>query len=199
MAIHKFDDLSSQFNGVLTDFVLQVGSSPVTLPTDRDIDISVGGVSLQEQVDFAILNSTISFGVAPLEGDIFRGEFADLDIQYSNILNAPQIANGETLATSGQVVFELSGVTGTPYNTHIHLNGIKLSTSDYTALYIGGSNVLQITLSAPCVVNDVLGITTSHQGGTNASVASGHVTGSNLILVLTDGSSVSIDVSTLIN
>ena len=130
MAIYKFDALTSQFNGVLTDFDLQVGGTTVSLPTDRDIDISIGGISLQENVDYAIAGSTISFGVAPLTGDIFRGEYTDLDIEYSNLLNAPQIANGESLAASGQTVFNLNGVNGTPYNTHIHLNGIMLSTSE---------------------------------------------------------------------
>lgn len=199
MAIYKFDDLTSQFNGVLTDFDLQVGGTSVLLPTDRDIDISIGGISLQENVDFAIAGSVISFGVSPLIGDVFRGEYANLDIDYSNLLNAPQIANGESLATNGQTVFDLNGVNGTPYNTHIHLNGIKLSTSDYTASYIGASNILQITLTEPCVVHDVLTISTSHQGGTNATVVSGAVVGSALVLVKSDGTSISIDVSTLIN
>jgi len=197
MAINKFDALTSQFNGVQTDFDLTVSGTPVTLPADRDLDISVGGVSLYENVDYAISGSVISFGVAPLLGDVFRGEFVNLDIEYSNLLNAPQIANGETLATAGQTVFNLNGVNGTPYNTHIHLNGIKLSNSDYTANYLGAQNILTITLSDPCALNDVLGITTSHQGGTNATVTSGHITGSDLILVKSDGSSIAIDISSL--
>lgn len=197
MAIYKFDDLTSQFNGVLTDFDLKVGGTSVLLPTDRDIDISIGGISLQENIDLVIAGSTISFGVPPLVGDVFRGEYVNLDIQYSNILNAPQIANGESLAESGQTIFNLTGVNGTPYNTHVYLNGIKLSTSDYIANYLGAQNILTITLSEPCALNDVLGITTSHQGGTNATVVSGHITGSSLILIKSDGTSISIDVSTL--
>lgn len=199
MAINKFDDLTSLFDGVLTDFDLKVGGTSAILPTDRDLDISVGGVSLHENVDYAISGSTISFGRAPLSGDVFKGEYINLDIEYSNLLNAPQIANGETLAENGQTVFNLNGVNGTPYNIHVYLNGIKLSTTDYTANYLGAQNILQITLTEPCVLNDVLGITTSHQGGTNATVVSGHVTGNDLILVKSDGSSISIDVSSLIN
>lgn len=199
MAIYKFDALTSQFNGVLTDFSLEVGGTIVSLPTDRDIDISVGGISLYENIDYAIAGSVISFGVAPLTGDVFRGEYTDLDIEYSNLLNAPQIANGESLATSGQTVFNLNGVNGTPYNTHIHLNGIKLSNSDYTANYLGAQNILQITLTESCVLNDVLNISTSHQGGSNATVVSGSVVGSDIVLVKSDGSSISIDVSSLIN
>lgn len=116
---------------------------------------------------------------------------------YNNISNPPIIANGETYATAGQTVFNLTGVTGTPYNYHVFLNGVKLSNADFTANHVVASNILQITLASQANLNDVLAISTSHIGGNAATVASGAVTGSTLTLTMTDGSSIAIDVSSL--
>ena len=195
----QFDDISESFDGVQTTFMLAVNGAPAVLPASRELDISVRGVLLYEGEDYTVVGDQIAFNVAPLNGDLFAGEFTNLDVQYTNIINAPMIANGETIASAGQQTFMLSGVNGTPYNTHVHLNGVKLSSADFNTLYVGSSNALQITLIDPATSGDVLSISTSHQGGSSASVASGEVNGSALILSMTDGTSITIDVSSLMN
>lgn len=194
----QFDNIGSLFDGATTTFDLTVSGSPVVFPVSRDLDISVGGVSLYETTDYTIVGATIVFSVAPQTGDIFVGEIIDLDVQYTNIINTPQIANGETTAIANQVLFSLTGVNGTPYNTHVHLNGVKLATTDYAAQYLGASNQLNITLIDGCVSGDILSISTSHQGGSSACITSGEVVGSNIVLYKADGSQVLIDITTLL-
>ena len=194
----QFDNIGTLFDGETTTFDLTVSGSPVVFPVSRDLDISVGGVSLYENTDYTISVSTIVFTTAPQTGDLFVGEIIDLDVQYTNIINTPQIANGETTAIANQVLFSLTGVNGTPYNTHVHLNGVKLATTDYVAQYIGASNQLNITLNESCVSGDVLSISTSHQGGSSACITSGEVNGSNLVLFKADGTQILIDITPLL-
>ena len=98
MTINKFDDISNLFNGSDIAFDLKVSNVPVTLPTDRDLDIKVGGVSLYENTDYTITGSSITFSVAPLAGDLFAGEFVDLntyvDTSIANLVgSAPDTLN----------------------------------------------------------------------------------------------------------
>lgn len=199
MTVYNFDDIGALFDGATTTFTLQVDGSDFVFPSDYNIDITVGGVSLIEDEDFTITQSFIIFNRAPLAGDLFKSEVVDLTVQYTEIQNQPMITNGETTALLGQTLFTLAGVTGTPYNIHVHLNGIKLSTTDFSANYVGASNTLEITLVEPAAADDVLAISTSHQGGSAATVASGEIVGANLVLTLTDGTTIPIDISSLQN
>lgn len=194
----QFDNIASSFNGVTTTFTLAVGGSPYVFPISRTLDISIGGVLNYEGTDYAITGSAITFKRAPLGGNTFAGESSDLDVQYTSIINAPQIANGETVALQGQTVFSLTGVSGTPFNIHVYLNGVKLAGADYSAQYLGTSNTLKITLTKGSATGDILSLSTSHQGGSSAVISSGEVVGSELLLYMTDGSTVAIDVSVLI-
>ena len=193
----QFDNIAGSFDGVLTSFSLLVGGSPVVFPSSRTLDISVGGVLNYEGVDYSITGDQIIFVTAPNASDLFAGEISDLDVQYTNIINTPQIANGETLATQGQSIFSLTGVSGTPFNIHVHLNGVKLAGVDFSAQYFGSADTLRVTLLSAANTGDTLAISTSHQGGSSAAVSSGAVVGSELILYLTDGTNVTIDVSSL--
>lgn len=194
----QFDNIGTLFDGGTTTFALTVSGSPVVFPIARDLDISVAGVALYENTDYTISGTNIEFNLAPLTGDIFVGEIIDLDVQYTNIINAPQIANGETTAISNQTLFTLTGVNGTPYNTHIHLNGVKLAALDYSASYLGASNQLNITLATGCTAGDVLSISTSHQGGSSHCITSGEIVGSNIVLYKADGTQVLIDITSLL-
>ena len=107
MAINKFDDISSLFNSVDTAFTLQTNSTNVVLPADRDLDIKVGGVSLYENTDFTITGSVINFNTAPLQGDLFAGEFIDLN-SYTNTKIAELIGSApETLDTLSELAAAL--------------------------------------------------------------------------------------------
>jgi len=192
-----FDNIASSFNGVQTTFALAVGGSPYAFPVQRTLDISVGGVLNYEGTDYTIAGSDIIFNVPPLSGNTFAGEISDLDVQYTSIINTPQIANGETTATQGQSVFNLTGVSGTPFNIHVHLNGVKLTGVDFSAQYLGSADTLKITLISAANAGDILALSTSHQGGSSAAVSSGAIVGNDLILYLTDGTNVTIDVSAL--
>lgn len=193
----QFDNIAGSFDGVQTSFSLLVGGSPVVFPSSRTLDISVGGVLNYEGVDYSIAGDQIIFVTAPNAGDLFAGEISDLDVQYTNIINTPQIANGETTATQGQSIFNLTGVSGTPFNIHVHLNGVKLTGVDFSAQYLGSADTLKITLISAANAGDILAISTSHQGGSSAAVSSGAIVGNDLILYLTDGTNVAIDVSSL--
>lgn len=194
----QFDNIGPLFDGGTTTFSLTVSGSPVVFPINRDLDVSVGGVALYEGTGYTISGTNIIFTTPPQTGDLFVGEIIDLDVQYTNILNAPQIANGETNAVTNQTLFTLTGVNGTPYNTHIHLNGVKLATTDYSSQYVGALNQLNITLATACVAGDVLSISTSHQGGSSACITSGEVVGTNIVLNKADGTQVLIDITTLL-
>ena len=193
-----FDNIASSFNGVQTTFALAVGGSPYAFPVQRTLDISVGGVLNYEGTDYTIAGSDIIFIAPPLSGNTFAGEISDLDVQYTSIINTPQIANGETVSTQGQTVFNLTGVSGTPFNIHVYLNGVKLAGADYSAQYLGNANTLKLTLTASATAGDVLSISTSHQGGSSAALSSGEIVDSSLVLYMTDGTNVTIDVSALI-
>lgn len=65
------DDISLQFDGVLRDFQLQVGGSPITPGTN--LMIYVGGVSQVPGASYTVAGSTISFTGAPAAGSTFLG------------------------------------------------------------------------------------------------------------------------------
>ena len=74
----KLDNIAASFNGVQTSFTLAVSGTPVTIPTPRDLDISIGGVLQYEGTDFAVSGSVITFNTAPLTGDLFAGEYFEV-------------------------------------------------------------------------------------------------------------------------
>ena len=73
-----FDSIAASFDGVQTTFTLSVNGAPLSVPTPRDLDISIGGVVQYEITDFSISGSEITFNNAPLAGDLFRGEYFEI-------------------------------------------------------------------------------------------------------------------------
>ena len=70
---YKIDDISSSFNGVLTDFTINVDGSAHEPAYINATLISLGGVIQQPTTAYTISGSTISFASAPSSGVDFFG------------------------------------------------------------------------------------------------------------------------------
>ena len=69
----KLDDISGSFNGSLTAFTMQVGSTNVTAGSAFQLLISLGGVIQEPGTDFTVSGSTITFTTAPAASLSFFG------------------------------------------------------------------------------------------------------------------------------
>ena len=87
MTVYNFDDIGALFDGATTTFTLQVDGTDFVFPSDYNIDITVGGVSLIEDEDFTITQSFIIFNRAPLAGDLFKSELTTLTSFPSNFFS----------------------------------------------------------------------------------------------------------------
>ena len=69
------DDISSQFNGSETGFVVKVGGDPVSIVSDAQLLVSLGGVLQKPGTDFNIApnGGSLTFTTAPENGDPFFG------------------------------------------------------------------------------------------------------------------------------
>jgi hypothetical protein len=67
------DDISSQFNGVLDTFNLEISSIPFNPTNAQQLRIVVGGVVQSPTFDYNISGSTITFAVPPEMGLKFSG------------------------------------------------------------------------------------------------------------------------------
>jgi hypothetical protein len=61
----KMDDLTPQFNGLLTTFNITVGGQAVTPPTAYAMIVVLNGEMLNPDIDFSISGPTISFANPP--------------------------------------------------------------------------------------------------------------------------------------
>jgi len=71
--IEKFDDISSQFDGILTAFTLQVNGNNRVVDIEERATISLDDVILESQIAFTISGSTITFTTAPTAGQVWWG------------------------------------------------------------------------------------------------------------------------------
>ena len=69
----EVDDISSSFNGSLTDFTLQVNSQNISPGSANSIIVSLGGVVQNPNTDYTINSSTITFSTPPTNGLSFFG------------------------------------------------------------------------------------------------------------------------------
>ena len=69
----KLDDISGSFNGSLTAFTMQVGSTNVNAGSVFQLLISLGGVIQNPGTDFTVSGSTLTFTTAPTSGLDFFG------------------------------------------------------------------------------------------------------------------------------
>jgi hypothetical protein len=69
----KFDDISGTFNGVLTDFTININSVAHQPAYENATLISLGGVIQQPGTDYTISGSTLTFTTAPAAGLDFFG------------------------------------------------------------------------------------------------------------------------------
>ena len=102
-----FDSIATSFDGVQTTFTLSASGEPLSVPTPRDLDISIGGVVQYETTDFSVSGSEITFNNAPLAGDLFRGEFFEI-----TTIIGPDGPQGATGNTGPQGATGAVGVTG---------------------------------------------------------------------------------------
>jgi hypothetical protein len=69
----KLDDISGSFNGSLTAFTMQVGSTNVSAGSAFQLLISLGGVIQNPGTDFTVSGSTLTFTTAPAASLSFFG------------------------------------------------------------------------------------------------------------------------------
>ena len=86
--IREIDDISSSFNGLTTQFPMNVGGSGVTPVTAQQMLISLGGVIQNPNQDFNVSGSNITFTVAPASGLTFFGTILGTDVSLNTIADA---------------------------------------------------------------------------------------------------------------
>lgn len=120
----KLDDISDQFNSIISSFVTEVSGEPYTVSNPYATLVVAGGNVLQPEVDYNFNNDTISFATAPTsawlnnfwiivygdvldsgipsDGTISNAKLADSTLQYdklSAVLKARLIANSIIFGT----------------------------------------------------------------------------------------------------
>lgn len=120
----KLDDISDQFDSIISSFVTEVSGEPYTVSNPYATLVVAGGNVLQPEVDYNFNNDTISFATAPTsawlnnfwiivygdvldsgipsDGTISNAKLADSTLQYdklSAVLKARLIANSIIFGT----------------------------------------------------------------------------------------------------
>lgn len=120
----KLDDISDQFNSIISSFVTEVSGEPYAVSNPYATLVVAGGNVLQPEVDYNFNNDTISFATAPTsawlnnfwiivygdvldsgipsDGTISNAKLADSTLQYdklSAVLKARLIANSIIFGT----------------------------------------------------------------------------------------------------
>ena len=145
------DDISSSFDNSTTVFDLTVGSSAFEPPNAQSIQVSVGGVIQEPNVDYTIDGSNITFTTAPNAGlDFFavsRATTVSLDFALDGNVQTKQ----QYTATEGQTTFSVTGGYVVDH-LDVYRNGVRLrSTNDFTA-----TNGSTFVLVAPASAGDLL-------------------------------------------
>ena len=117
----QIDDISSQFNGALTSFVLKNGGDPLNIFVPNAVIVSLGGVIQKPTVDFTVSGSSITFTTPPLAGTTFfaylLGDTLNVGMASDNAVLTQSIADGAVTGpklndvlqvASSNVVFSLS-------------------------------------------------------------------------------------------
>jgi len=133
----RLDDISSQFNGVLTEFNLRNSGSTVTIGTDSQLLISLNGVIQEPGVAFTIgsSNDKILFTTAPDTGTPFFG------IIYGSVY--------DTVEPADSSVSEVKIGTGAVTTS-------KLANSAVTESKIGTAAVTESKIGTAAVTNTKL-------------------------------------------
>lgn len=67
----KLDSITSQFDGVETEFALVKDSTPVIPGTSYNLLVSLGGIIQEPETAYSVANATITFAAAPASGEPF--------------------------------------------------------------------------------------------------------------------------------
>ena len=109
-AFRIIDDISGDFNGVLTSFALEVGSAALTVGLPETLLIAVDGVIQEPGSAYTISGSNIVFGAPPLAEATFWGvEHGDVGGLADNIVDG-KITTAKL--ASGVLDTDISSVSG---------------------------------------------------------------------------------------
>jgi hypothetical protein len=73
-SFQQLDDVSPQFNGVLTTFPLRVGGQPYSVASAASLFVAVGGILQTPNTAYTVNGSNIVFSSAPPFGATFNGQ-----------------------------------------------------------------------------------------------------------------------------
>ena len=141
----KLDDISGSFNGSLTAFTMQVGSTNVNAGSAFQLLVSLGGVIQNPGTDFTVSGSTITFTTAPTSGlDFFA-------ILMGQPLNTGTPSDGTV--TSAKLATDISAGAGGGTD-HVFFLNDKTVTTDYSIPSTKNAGTF-----GPCTVNSGVTVT----------------------------------------
>ena len=183
-AFRIIDDISGDFNGVLTSFALEVGSAALTVGLPETLLIAVDGVIQEAGSAYTISGSNIVFTAAPQAAATFWGvELGDVGGLADSAVK--QAANDDTtkVATTSWVQDELDGyaadtATFTNKTFDVEATGNSVSNIDVANLKSG---VLDTDISSVSGSDDTLASAKSIKTYVDAQVTANN-------LDITDGS-----------
>ena len=158
------DDISSQFNGSETSFVVKVGGDPVSIVSDAQLLVSLGGVLQKPGTDFNIApnGGSLTFTTAPENGDpffgILFGDTLNVGVPSDGTIDGRHLKN--SLSFSGKTV---SGGTFT---------GITLQSIGALADFDGDITTDKVSANTVHVAKKL----TSNVSGTNILTTQGPIT-----------------------
>ena len=140
----KFDDISGSFNGVLTDFTININGSAHSPLYQNATLISIGGVIQEAGTAYTISGSTISFTTAPAAGLDFFG----IDLASPVLIGTPNDGTVTSAKLDTDLTIDLaSGSATSPSITFDSNTGIYSPGADQVALSTNGTGRLFVDAS----------------------------------------------------
>jgi len=138
----QIDDISSQFNGTLTTFVLKNGGDPQNVFVPNGLIVSLGGVIQKPTVDFTVSGSSITFTTAPTAGTTFfaylLGDTLNVGTASDNAVLTRSIADG---AVTGPKLNDVLQVA----SSNVVFSGANVVFANTTHVNFTGANVVGLS------------------------------------------------------
>jgi len=138
----QIDDISSQFNGTLTTFVLKNGGDPQNVFVPNGLIVSLGGVIQKPTVDFTVSGSSITFTTAPTAGTTFfaylLGDTLNVGMASDNAVLTRSIADG---AVTGPKLNDVLQVA----SSNVVFSGANIVFANTTHVNFTGANVVGLS------------------------------------------------------
>ena len=177
----EVDDISSSFNGSLTDFTLQVNSQNVSPGSSNAIIVSVGGVVQNPGTDYTVAASTLTFTTAPASGLSFFG------LVLGQQIDTEGFADGGTL--NNPVITGDLSIADKIVHTGDTNTAIRFAGNDIITAEIAGTETLRIDGTGLKIVDKLL-----HSGDTDtmirfpaADTITAETGGSERVRIMSDG------------